>query len=403
MQADGLARRAADLAARESFGRLVAMLAARSGDIAAAEDALADAFASALRVWPKTGVPARPEAWLMVAARRTLGHRRRHRHVEARSATLITMLEEERGDPLTADFPDERLKLLFVCAHPAIDEAARTPLMLQTVLGLDAATIAAAFVVEPATMGQRLVRAKAKIRDAGLAFAVPDADRLAARLDDVLQAIYAAFGTGWDDAGDGGVDALTGEAIYLARLICALLPGEPEALGLLALMLYCEARRPARRDAAGGYVPLEQQDARLWNRDAIVEAEGLLVTAARMGRFGRFQGEAAIQSVHIQRPVTGRTDYRAIAALYDLLARDFATLGVLVGRATAHGHASGPAAALALLAELPPDRVAGYQPYWAALAHFACAAGQGDRAADARDRAIALSRDPAVRAWLATR
>lgn len=403
MQADGLARRAADLAARESFGRLVAMLAARSGDIAAAEDALADAFASALRVWPKTGVPARPEAWLMVAARRTLGHRRRHRHVEARSATLITMLEEERGDPLTADFPDERLKLLFVCAHPAIDEAARTPLMLQTVLGLDAATIAAAFVVEPATMGQRLVRAKAKIRDAGLAFAVPDADRLAARLDDVLQAIYAAFGTGWDDAGVGGVDALTGEAIYLARLICALLPGEPEALGLLALMLYCEARRPARRDAAGGYVPLEQQDARLWNRDAIVEAEGLLVTAARMGRFGRFQGEAAIQSVHIQRPVTGRTDYRAIAALYDLLARDFATLGVLVGRATAHGHASGPAAALALLDELPPDRVAGYQPYWAALAHFARAAGQGDRAADARDRAIALSRDPAVRAWLATR
>lgn len=400
MQADGLARRAADLAARESFGRLVAILAARSGDIAAAEDALADAFASALRVWPKTGVPARPEAWLLVAARRTLGHRRRHQDVEARSAALIALLDAERGDRATADFPDERLKLLFVCAHPAIDEAARTPLMLQTVLGLDAARIAAAFVVEPAAMGQRLVRAKAKIRDAGLAFAVPDPGHLAARLDDVLQAIYAAFGTGWDEAAGGGDDALTGEAIYLARLICALLPGEPEALGLLALMLYCEARRPARRDAAGRYVPLDQQDARLWNRDGIVEAEGLLVTAARIGRFGRFQGEAAIQSVHIQRPITGRTDYRAIAALYDLLARDVATLGILVGRATAHGHARGPATALALLDELPPDRVAGYQPYWAALAHFARAAGQHDRAAAARDRAITLSRDPAVRAWL---
>lgn len=403
MQADGLARDAADLAARESFGRLVAMLAVRSGDIAAAEDALADAFANALRVWPKTGVPERPEAWLMVAARRTLGHRRRHHEVAARSAAMMALIEEERGDKEHTDFPDVRLKLLFVCAHPAIDEAARTPLMLQTVLGLDAATIAAAFVVEPATMAQRLVRAKAKIRDAGLAFVVPDADHLAQRLDDVLQAIYAAFGTGWDDAAVGGVDALTGEAIYLARLICALLPNEPEALGLLALMLYCEARRSARRDAAGRYVPLDDQDARLWNRDFIIEAEGLLVTAARIGRFGRFQGEAAIQSVHIQRPITGRTDYRAIAALYDLLADDFATLGILVGRAAAHGHASGPAAALALLDELPEDRVAGYQPYWATLNHFAQLTGQHERATAARDRAIALSHDAAVREWLAAR
>ncbi len=249
--ADG-ARGTAEAVARAAYGRLVAYLAARSRDVAAAEDALAEAFAAALRVWPETGVPERPEAWLFTAARRQLIQAGRRQAVRGAAEPTLALLAEERQDRAPDAFPDERLKLLFVCAHPAIDPAARAPLMLQTVLGLDAARIASAFLVAPAAMGQRLVRAKTRIREAGIAFAVPEPEELPERLAAVLDAIYAAYGSGWEDA--AGTDArrkgLTAEAIWLARLVTALLPGEPEARGLLALMLYCEARAAARRDAA---------------------------------------------------------------------------------------------------------------------------------------------------------
>jgi predicted RNA polymerase sigma factor len=247
------AHRAAELAARASYGRLLAYLAARARDVAAAEDALGDAFTAALETWPRVGVPDNPDAWLLVAARRRLVDRARHSGVEATAAATLRLAAETADVNASREsiFPDERLTLLFVCAHPAIDEAARTPLMLQAVLGLDAARIASAFLVAPATMSQRLVRVKTKIRDAGIGFEIPGPEELPERLDSVLDAIYATYGTGWEDV--AGADprrrALAEEAIWLGRLVVALLPDEPEAGGLLALMLHCEARRPARRDA----------------------------------------------------------------------------------------------------------------------------------------------------------
>ena len=349
-------------------------------------------------------MPERPEAWLFTAARRQLIQGGRRRAVRSAAEPVLELLAEERRDQEPDTLPDERLKLLFVCAHPAIDPAARAPLMLQTVLGLDAARIASAFLVAPSTMGQRLVRAKQRIRDAGIAFAVPEPEELPRRLDAVLDAIYAAYGSGWEDA--AGTDArrkgLTEEAIWLARLVTALLPAEPEARGLLALMLYCEARAPARRDALGRFVPLSAQDAALWSRDLIVEAERALAAAAALRRPGRFQLEAAIQSVHIQRPITGRTNWEAIALLYDGLVALAPTMGALVGRAAALGEAQGPAAGLAALAALPPEAARAYQPWWAVRAHLLAA--QGDPAApEAYRTAAGMAEDPAVKAFLLAR
>ncbi len=393
------ARDTAERVARASYGRLLAMLAARSRDIAAAEDALADAFRAALETWPVRGIPDRPDAWLLTAARRGMGHARRHTAVRDAASAAIAQLHDERAGHEAASLPDHRLSLLFVCAHPAIDAAMRTPLMLQTVLGLDAARIAAAFLVPPATMGQRLVRAKAKIRDAGIPFHEPDPRELPARLDCVLAAIYAAFGTGWDAHGAQDGNGLAQEAIYLGRLLAALLPDQPEARGLLALMLYCQAREGARRTREGDFVPLESQDPARWSRPSIIEAEEHLTLAARARIFGRYQTEAAIQSVHVQRAITGRTETGPLVALYDLLATQTAAIGVEIARAAVHGEAFGPAAGLALLRAIDPARVEAYQPYWATLAHLLRRAGENP--AQARSRAIELTSDPAIRAHLA--
>ncbi len=395
---------AAELAARASYGRLLAYLARRWRDVARAEDALGDALVSALETWPRTGVPDKPEAWLFAAAQRRLVDGARHAKVEAAAAPgLAVMIEETRGaDSADGNFPDDRLKLLFVCAHPAIDEAARTPLMLQTVLGLDAARIASAFLVAPATMSQRLVRVKAKVRDAGVRFEIPEPRELPERLDAVLDAIYAAYGSGWEDV--AGADprrrGLAEEAIWLGRLVGALLPGEPEAAGLLALMLHCEARRPARRDADGGYVPLTRQDVALWSRPMIDEAERTLAVAARAGNVGRFQLEAAIQSAHARRAVTGQTDWEAIALLYEGLIRTASTIGALVGRAAALAEARSADAGLAALEAIPRETVETYQPYWALSAHLLAALERGAAAKQAYARAIGLSEDGAVRDFL---
>lgn len=398
-----LARQAAEAAARASYGRLLALLASRSRDITAAEDALSEAFAAALRVWPDQGVPDRPEAWLLTAARRNLGHAARAQGVRTAATGMLDVAYEEAAARESPDFPDERLKLLFVCSHPAIDETIRTPLMLQTVLGLDAAAIGAAFLVAPATMGQRLVRAKAKIRDAGLSFDPPDRSVLPERITDVLAAVYAAFGTGWDGVGgaETGGRGLTDEAIYLGRLACGLLPEEPEAKGLLALMLYCDARRDARRTPDGGFVPLSGQDAKLWRRDLIIEAEGLLTSASRAGRFGRFQCEAAIQSVHCQRAFTGLTNWTALRQLYDMLAVHSPTLGVLVSRAAVTAEAEDALSALARLDALPADRVEPYQPFWATRARVLSLLGRKAESDESLRRAIALTAEPAIRAFLA--
>jgi RNA polymerase sigma-70 factor (ECF subfamily) len=399
------AQAAAELAARASYGRLVALLARQWRDLAAAEDALADAFRAALETWPQAGIPTRPEAWLLTAARRVLLDWARASKVRTDAEPTLALLSDEFAMTEPALFPDERLKLLFVCAHPAIDPAARTPLMLQTVLGLDAARIAGAFLTSPAALGQRLVRAKAKIRDAGIAFIVPEHSELAERLDAVLQAIYAAYGSGWEDV--AGADPkrrdLAREAIWLARLVTRLLPGEAEAHGLLALMLHCEARRDARRNSDGGFVPLGEQDTALWSKALAAEAERTLGDAARLGRLGPFQIEAAIQSVHHGRAATGRTDWAALAQLYEALARLAPTIGVLVSRAAACAEAIGPDHGLAQLDALPIDEIRAYQPYWTLRAHLLARTGDAAAAHAAFDRAIGLSDDPAVRAFLLRR
>ena len=393
------ANRVAEQAARSSYGRLIAILAATDRNIAAAEDALSDALLAALDHWQRYGIPANPDAWLLTAARNRQKNAARARSLRQRAEP--DLLLHLTPPPEDAPFPDERLALMFVCAHPAIGPAARAPLMLQTVLGLDAARIARAFLAEPAAMSQRLVRAKARIRDTGLRFALPDPADLPDRLAEVLDAIYAAFTQGWDglDTPDAP-DALTGEAIWLARLLTALLPTEPEPKGLLALMLYCTARHAARRDASGAFVPLERQDSRLWNRDMVIEAEGLLTDAARAARFGRYQCEAAIQSVLIQRPITGRLNLAALRTLYDLLVAHTDGIGARIGRAVILAESGDPAAGLAALDALDPARIAGHQPWWVARHRIARLSGDDALAQEALDTAISLTEDPALRAFL---
>ena len=400
MQKD--ARRTAELAARTSYGRLLAILASGSRDISAAEDALSDAFIAALKSWPERGVPDNPDAWLLTTARNSQRNLSRHLKVRDGAAEEIARRYDELSY-MQQDFPDERLKMLFVCAHPAIDEAVRTPLMLQIVLGLDALRISSAFLVSPTAMGQRLVRAKAKIRDSGLRFAIPDADVLPDRLVDVLNAIYAAFGTAWDalPGAAEGEQGLAEEAIYLGRLIVALLPNEPEPRGLLVLMLYCHARKEARRDGERRFVPLSEQDSGKWSRDVIIEAEQLLTLASRTATFGRYQCEAAIQSVHVQRAITGEANHAALLTLYDLLVAHCPTVGNLVSRAAMLLEAGQAQAAREALATLPMAQTARYQPYWVTTAFVAKALGDGQAAARAFDTAIALTEDPAVREFLA--
>jgi RNA polymerase sigma-70 factor (ECF subfamily) len=350
-------------------------------------------------------VPDKPEAWLLTAARHRLidaGRQARVREEHAETVRLVLERGPEVKEP--DELPDRRLELLFVCAHPALDAAVHTPLMLQTVLGLDAARIAQAFLVSPATMGQRLVRAKRKIREAGISFDGPAEHERAGRLGAVVEAIYAAYGIGWDEAAGAesrGRD-LSDEAIWLARVLRDLRPDDPEIRGLLALMLFCEARRPARR-ADGRYVPLSEQDPARWSLPLLLEAEGELAAAAAHQRPGRFQLEAAIQSVHADRRNTGRTGWAAIADFYAALLALAPTLGAQIGHAAAVAERDGPAPALAQLDGLDAAAVRTHQPYWALRAHLLQRLGRQAEAAEAFDRAIGLAEDDAVRQFLLER
>ena len=389
--------------ARESYGRLVAYLSVDTHDLASAEDALSNALVSALNHWPQDGVPKNPEAWLLTAARHSLIDVIRHQKVVLESQPTLKFLTEDSTETtLSTQFPDERLKLMFVCAHPAIDPAMHTPLMLQTVLGLDAARIAQAFLIAPKTMGQRLFRAKTKIRSGGIPFEIPQESDLPERLDAVLEAIYAAFGIGWDDmagADQRGRD-LAEEALWLARVLLQLMPGEAEVQGLLALILHCEARRSARRGPDGHYVPLSEQNPKQWSLPLMEEAERHLTEALKPGRVGRFQLEAAIQSVHAERARSGRTDWAAIVLFYEQLLRISPALGTRAGYAAVVAEAHGPEQAIAVLDAIALDDVSGYQPYWAVRAHLLQRLGKTREAADAYDRAIGLAEDPAVREFL---
>ena len=404
---DAPARLAAEAVARRSYGKLVAFLASRTRDVAGAEDALSEAFAAALEDWPAGGVPRNPEAWLMtVAKRRMIDAARRRQTGDGAAEHSLLLSEISQTEESDSQIPDERLALMFACAHPAIDAAIRAPLMLQTILGFDAAAIASAFLVAPSTMGQRLVRAKKKIRAAGIPFRVPGRADLPLRLDAVLGAIYATFAEGWTDP--AGTDTrrrnLAEEGIWLGRLAASLLPEEPEALGLLALMLHAEARRGARRDAEGEYVPLAEQDPALWKAELIDEAEALLFRASRINQIGRYQLEAAMQSAHAARRRTGRTDWAAIVQIYDSLLAITDSPVVAINRAIALAETVDPAAALAALDALAgDDRLADYQPWWAARAGLLARTRNTEAAGQAYERAIGLESDPAVRRFLQRR
>lgn len=398
----------AERVVRESYGRLLAFLAAQYRDVTLAEDALADALAEGLAHWPSSGVPLNPEAWLLtVARRRMVDHARHAQVVESATERLLMLLDESQEMPKAQDeFPDERLKLMYVCAHPAIDEAARAPLMLQTVLGLDAERIASAFVVSPAAMSQRLVRAKSKIRDASLAFGLPEPDQLTERTAFVLQAIYAAYTVGHDNPNDtvAGHDGVVSEAIWLARLVVELLPTDPEAMGLLALLLFCESRRGASRAGERTvFIPLSEQDCSKWSEPLISEAEGWLRRAGAMNNHGRFQLEAAIQAVHVDRRRTNKTNWKEIRTLYEGLVAFAPSLGALVSRAAAISEMEGAAAGIRELDHLLADDICAYQPYWAVRAALLAECGDTEAALGAYTTAIRLSSDPAVRAHLAAK
>lgn len=384
------AARAAEQAARASYGRLLAALAARSSDIASAEDALSDAFSKALTLWPEQGVPDNPDAWLMRVARNRLIDGQR------RAARLAP--EEEAPDmiaPETAPLPDKRLQLMLVCAHPAIDPKMHTPLMLQCVMGLEAEQIGRAFLVPKATMAQRLVRAKAKIKATNIPFAVPEQAQLAPRLSAVMEAIYGAYSADWLEAGDD----LGMEALFLADVLCTLLPQNAEALGLAALLGFAAARREARV-VGGAFVPLDAQDPALWNEKLLRGAQGLLRRASALGEIGRFQLEAAIHSVHARRIDAEEMDWRGVAQLYSGLCQLYPSLGAQLGYAMALSHVNGAEAGLAVLDALDAKKVAGAQSYHATRAHLLAQLGRLSDAASAYETALALTPEPALRAFL---
>lgn len=395
-------RRAAERAARTSYGKLIAILSSRTRDLASIEDGLSDAFRAALESWPLRGVPDRPEAWLLTVARRNLQHSWRHNQVRASSATTLEMLAVENGlNAGNAVITDQRLQLLFVCTHPAIDKAVQAPLMLQTVLGLDAALIAQSFLNTPAAMNQRLVRAKIKIRDAGISFAVPDEHMLPDRIAAVLDAIYAAYGTGWEDVlgHDAKRSGLADEAIWLARALVGLMSDSAEAKGLLALLLYCESRHFARRSQTNAFIPLDTQDPRLWSRSMIVEAEELLSSAAKKAILGRFQVEAAIQSFHIQRIIAGNSSWSPCVTLYDMLVELAPSIGNRVARAAVICEAGHPDDALSELDRLELA-AANYQPYWATRGHVLQRLERTSDSRAAYQRAARLTHDDSVRDFL---
>lgn len=397
---------------REERGAVLATLIRHVGDIQLAEDAVQEAFATAVVAWERDGVPDNPGAWISVAARRkAIDHIRKDRAMAARQErlALLTGLEttvEDQGMTDDSTLVDDRLRLIFTCCHPALDLQARVALTLRTLGGLTTGEIARAFLVAEPTMGKRIVRAKRKIAESHIPYRVPDDEELPERVRGVLRVVYLIFNEGYAaSAGDELVrEELCAEAIRLTRLLCELMPGEPEALGLLALMLLHDARRHARVDDDGRYVPLDKQDRATWDHTEIREGVEALNRALTLGRPGEYQLHAAITALHVQMPDADRATWGQIAELYGALADLNPSPVVEVNRAAAVGFAAGPEEALEIVAPLLGDPALGrYQPLHALHADLLRRVGDRSGAASAYERAIELTTNAVERAELERR
>jgi RNA polymerase sigma-70 factor (ECF subfamily) len=392
---------------RDESRRVLATLIRLLGDFDLAEEALQDAFTAAVTQWPVDGVPDNPRAWLISAGRfKAIDRLRRRARFDASLEELALRFEQATEMPdLDLSVEDDRLRLIFTCCHPALSEQARVALTLREVCDLTTEEIASAFLTPTPTVAQRIVRAKAKIRDAGIPYRVPEKSELAERLDSVLQVIYLVFNEGYfPSSGDAPTRAdLSSEALRLGRLLLSLLP-EPEVAGLLALMLLTEARRAARTDAAGAPVLLDDQDRALWDRALIAEGERLVEQALRSRRFGPYSLQAAIAAVHAEAPRPEDTDWEQIVGLYDVLLRAAPSPVIALNRAVAVAMRDGPEAGLALIDGLLADGgLDGYYLAQAARADLCRRAGRIEEARAAYRAALALCQQGAQRAFLEKR
>lgn len=391
--------------AHQCHGRLFALLLSKHADLMAVEDALAEAFTQALCCWPVQGMPTKPEAWLYKVASNWLINQYRSGHSRYTLATedLSELALAAEADPqlLATVFPDRRLALLFICAHPAIDPAVRTPLMLQTVLGLNASRIALAYSVNESSMTQRLVRAKRRIRDLRIPFVLPEKQHFAERLSEVLEAIYGAYAIDWLGHSDEEPQlSLADEALYLAGLMTELMPEQAEVWGLLSLLCFSMARQPGRLTQAMEFVPLDQHNCQLWDSSLIAQAERYLRKAHSLGPVGRFQLEAAIQSAHSVVLYQQKVNWQVLHTLYLGLLQLAPSLGAKVALAVSIYQLEGAKAALSYLDSVKDTPMSDFQPWWATQGFLLCEVGQLQQAKLAYAEAIQRTKQRSLRQYL---